>query len=139
MQLLIRFAFLEGCALVIGLFAIVAFKIANGTISLADLLFAKEAGRTKTVLRRKAGGEQAGAEKTDYEERRVFSPARLQLLIFTVAVAANYLHRVIVNTDPHSLPDVPQGVINALGGSQAVYIAGKALSTYIEPLHKNLR
>jgi len=136
MGLLTRLAFLEGCALVIGFFAIVAFKIANGTISLADLLYAKEAGRTK-VRQSEAGGGRAGAEGPVQGDKRVFSPGRLQLLIFTVAVAAHYLHAVVVN--PNQLPDVPQGVINALGGSQAVYLAGKALAAYIQPLHKNLR
>jgi hypothetical protein len=138
MGLLSKLAYLEGLALLIGFFGIVAFKIANGAISLADLMYAKEAGRTKRVRRSEAGGGRAGGEAVGHEEpRRVFSPARLQLLIFTVAVAAHYLHAVIVNPNQHALPDVPQGVINALGGSQAVYLAGKALSAYIQPLHRN--
>jgi hypothetical protein len=113
MALLTRLVLLDCGALLIGFFGIVAFKLANGTISLAGLLFAKGAGR------------------------RSFSPARLQLLIFTVVVAADYLHALIVNPQQTSLPPIPQNVITALGGSQAVYLAGKAISTYIQPLHRN--
>jgi hypothetical protein len=117
MNLLTRLAMIEGGILLVGFFAVVALRIVTGEISLAGLLTSKDA----------------------HVEHRTFSPARLQLLIFTVAVAATYLYAIVVNPQQSSLPDLPQGVVAALGGSQAFYLAGKALAAYIQPLHRNRR
>lgn len=117
MTFLTRLAMIEGYVLLGGFFAIVLYRIATGEISLAGLLSTKEPG----------------------VEQRTFSPARLQLLIFTVIVAAHYLHAIVVNPRQDSLPDLPQGVVAALGGSQAFYLAGKALAAYVQPLHRNRR
>jgi hypothetical protein len=131
MEGLSRLVFLEGCALLLGFFAIVVFKIATGKISLEWLLYTKP--RTRPKPRAEQG---VVAEPADKKAPSSFSPARLQLLIFTVAVALQYLHAILVNPQRDSLPDLPQGVVAALGGSQAVYLAGKAISTYIQPLHR---
>jgi len=128
MQLLTRMVVIEGGVLLCGLFAVVLYKIVIGTISLEGLLDTKETGK----LPRKAPAGEPGQERAE-GPRQTLSPARLQLLIFTVVVAADYLHAIIVN--PRSLPALPQGVVAALGGSQAIYLGGKALSTYIQPLH----
>jgi hypothetical protein len=116
MDLLTRLAVIEGAVLLAGFFGLVLYKIVVGEISLAGLLDAKL-----------PDGQQA------------FSPARLQLLIFTVAVAAHYLHAAYVSPQHDTLPGLPQGVIAALAGSQAVYLGGKALSTFLKPLLKKSR
>jgi len=115
MALLARLAFYGGTLLMAGFAAAVVLRIAMGRISLDGLLYTKD-----------ADGE------------RSFSPARLQLLLFTVVVAAQYLHAVLANPRQDSLPTLPQGVIAMLGGSQAVYLGGKAFTTFIQPLLKNL-
>ncbi|HEX3526397.1 MAG TPA: hypothetical protein VH988_04960 [Thermoanaerobaculia bacterium] len=107
---LITFA---GALLTCGFFGVVALKIVTGEMSLAHLLDAKD-------------GTPNGS----------YSPARLQLLIFTVVVAANYLHGVITNPQQNSLPDLPMSVVAALGGSHAVYLGSKAFSTFVKPLLK---
>ena len=111
MDLLTRLATIEAGILVGGCFAVVAYKLLTGQIPLAGLLYGKEPGG-----------------------RATFSPARLQLLIFTAAVATRYLGEVIANPRQDSLPHLPLSVVAALGGSHAVYLGGKAVSAYIQPL-----
>jgi hypothetical protein len=116
MDLIFRLAVIECGALLLGLFGLVLWKIAVGEISLAGLLATKEPGGGST-----------------------FSPARLQLLIFTVVVAGNYLHAMLANPQGPSLPTLPYSVIAALGGSHAVYLGSKVMSAFIQPLLKNSR
>jgi hypothetical protein len=111
MTLLTRLATIETGILVGGFFAVVAYKLLTGKIPLAGLLYDKQPGG-----------------------RAAFSAVRLQLLIFTAAVAARYLGEVIANPRQDSLPHLPLSVVVALGGSHAVYLGGKAVSTYIQPL-----
>ena len=110
MELLSKLATIEAGILVGGCFAVVAYKLVVGQISLALLLHGKEPGG-----------------------RAAFSPTRLQLLIFTAAVAAIYLGEVIAHPRQDSLPHLPLGVVAALGGSQAVYLGGKIVSAYVQP------
>jgi hypothetical protein len=113
--LLANLATIVAALLVGGLFGVVVWKITTGEISLAYLLSVKNA---------------AG--------RWEYSPARLQLLLFTLAVAASYLQGVIANPKGASLPDMPPSVLAVLAGSQAVYLGGKAFSTFVQPLLKKL-
>ena len=84
------------------LFAIVAFRLLNGDIN------------TRGLLMRKHG------------IRRV-SPERIQLLLFTLAAASNYLNNVL--KDPRGdLPDVSNTWLYLLGGSHATYLGAKAFS-----------
>ena len=99
--------------LVGGFFGVVLWKIATGEISLAYLLSAR--------------GDDG---------RWSYSPGRLQLLIFTVGVAVEYLRGVMANPHVDSLPDLSPSVLAALGGSQAVYLGSKAFSTFLQPLLK---
>ena len=94
-----------------GFFGVVLWKMATGEISLAYLLYTK--GK---------------------DGRLSYSPARLQLLLFTLAVAANYLHGVMVNPHVNTLPEIPSSVLVALGGSHAAYLGGKAYTSWIQPL-----
>jgi hypothetical protein len=115
MAFLARLTLLAGGAWILGLVAVVVLQIVMGRISIAGLLASKDAdGRTS------------------------FSPARLQLLIFTVVIAARYLYTVFTSPGQASLPSLPRSVIAALGGSQVVYLGGKVFSRFIQPLLKNL-
>lgn len=116
MHFLARFVAIAGGALLSGLFGIVVFFIASGTISLAGLLETKGPSGPPS-----------------------FSPARLQMLIATVVVAAQYLYAVAVNPSQGSIPSLPPAMIAVFGGSQAVYLAGKAIDAFIQPLLKNLK
>ncbi len=53
-----------------------------------------------------------------------FSPGRVQLLMVTVLFALQYLLQILKN--PAAFPPVPEALLVALGGSQAVYLGGKA-------------
>lgn len=114
MILLARLAFYGGSLLMAGFAAILVLQIVMGRISLDGLLYTK-----------------------DGDGQRTFSPARLQLLILTVVVTAQYLHAVLGNPRLGSLPSLPQSVVATLGGSQAAYLGGKAFTAYIQPLLKN--
>jgi hypothetical protein len=109
-------AVLAGVLLGGGFFAVVLLKIVTGEISLAYLLFTRDA----------AGNWS-------------YSPGRMQLLIFTVVVAGAYLHSVIVSPVRGSLPDIPANVLAVLGGSHATYLGSKAFTTFVQPLLKNLK
>jgi hypothetical protein len=116
MDLLSKLATIAACALLCGLVGVVMFKMADGTVSLAGLLETKG---------------PAGPPS--------FSPARLQMLIATVVVAAQYLYAVITNPVPGSLPGLPSAALAVLGGSYAVYAGSKAIDTFIQPILKGLR
>lgn len=115
MLLLTRLTLIAGSILIFGFAAVILLQIIMGRIPLDGLLDSK-----------------------DDSGRAAFSPARMQLLIFTLVVAAQYLHAVFVNPRQDSLPSLPPGVIAALGGSQAVYLGGKAFTAFIQPLLKKL-
>ena len=115
MALLRQFAAYGSLALIAGFLVIAAWKLLTGAISLDGLL-----------------------DSFDDRRRRQSSPGRLQLLLFTLFVAVQYLAAVWKNPGASSLPAVPQAMLAALAGSQAVYLSGKALSTYL-PLLKKLK
>ena len=66
------------------------------------------------------------------------SPARLQMLLFTLLVAGQYMASVWKNPGATSLPAISPTVLAVLGGSHAVYLGGKAISMYL-PLLKKLK
>jgi len=57
------------------------------------------------------------------------SPARIQSLVVTLAGAAAYLSMAITEKSG-TLPDPPDWLIASLGGSQALFLGAKALSTW---------
>lgn len=116
MDLVTRLAAIEAVILLAGFFGVVVYKLVVGEIPLAGLLYTKDSDGRATV-----------------------SPARLQLLIFTVAVAARYLNQVLANPRQDSLPTMPTSVVIALGASHAAYLGGKVVSAYIQPLLKKSR
>lgn len=56
---------------------------------------------------------------------RAVSPERIQLLLATVAMSANYLHSVL-HSQTGTLPDIDPKWLYVFGGSSAIYAAGKA-------------
>jgi hypothetical protein len=98
--------------LVAGFAAVVLWKLLTGAISLTGLLDSFEGGK------------------------RSSSPARMQLLLFTLVSAGQYLLDVWKNPTVDALPAVPQPVLAMVAGSQALYLGGKALSTYLPLLRK---
>src|SRR5258708_1401860 len=86
-----------------GLAAIILFKILSGAISLVGLL---------------AGDRSDGT--------LCFSFGRAQLLAITTTIAVYYVVQVIQNPSLTSLPDIPPMLLCVLGGSQTIYLSGKA-------------
>lgn len=107
MTTLMKFARYEIEFLLGGLAAVVAFQIITGRI------------KTKGLLSDKANGVGN------------FSPARLQLLIFTFGVAFYILGKVIsaVAAGKPGFPPIDPNVLVVLGGSHALYLGAKALPT----------
>lgn len=60
--------------------------------------------------------------------QRVFSPGRAQLLVFTIFTGLEYLIQTL--HDPSRLPRLPSTLVATMGGSQAIYLAGKAWSVF---------
>jgi hypothetical protein len=59
---------------------------------------------------------------------RGFSPGRLQLLVFTVVGAIYYM--LLLLEDPKTFPDIPEGLLLVLGGSNSIYLAGKVYAPF---------
>ena len=53
-----------------------------------------------------------------------FSPGRVQLLVFTVLFAVHLLTQIMAH--PTQFPSIPHEYLVVLGGSQAIYLGGKA-------------
>jgi len=101
----------EGIILLIGFCGVIFWKLATGDISLEYLLY----GDARGLI---GGGS-----------RTFFSPGRAQMLMVTITAAIYYLLQVIQN--PTKFPDVPNGLIAAVGGSHTVYLTGKLQSLYL--------
>ena len=100
-----------GMVLLFGFLLVVVVKILTGVVSMTGLL-----------------------DSVDGSGRRVFSAARLQMLLVTLYVAVEYLRAVAANPNVNSLPTLPDWVVPALAGSQAVYLGGKTYAMVIRPL-----
>lgn len=106
-----QFAAWEGIILISGIFGVVVWKLMVGDISLNYLLH----GDARAVN---------GKGRKPY-----VSAGRVQMLMITVISAGYLLFQVI--QDPTSFPDMPTPFLVALGGSQAIYLAGKAQALYL--------
>jgi hypothetical protein len=111
MQLLGQLIRWEIQIFLLALAAVVAFKLLTGEINTSGLLYGR-------VSSRKRGQD------------RYFSPEKLQLLVFTVGAGFYYLVLVGNRPDANSLPDLPQGWAAVLGGSNTIYLAGKAVARW---------
>jgi len=90
----------EALLFLLSLAAVVAMGLFNGQINTKGLLYG-----------RKGNG-------TSY-----FSAERVQLLLFTLGAAFQYVSQVAQH--PTSLPTIPEAWIALLGGSHLVYLGGK--------------
>ena len=93
----------------IGLGAIIFYRMVTGAINTKGLLQDKGAG----------GG---------------FSPARLQLLISTIVVAFYYLGQALSSTNTGKFPTIPNEMLLVLGGSHTLYLGSKTLALILETL-----
>ncbi len=100
MQHLVPIVRLELALILGGLALIVAYKLLTGAINMRGLLVDKKT--------------------------RALSPGRVQLLVFTVMGAGYYLLLVIEQAPSGKLPDFPEEALLLVGGSQLVYLGGKA-------------
>jgi hypothetical protein len=82
---------------------IIAVRLLTGSINTTGLLRSKSPQRDESI-----------------------SPARVQLLIFTLATAGSYLTQILKLRGTLQLPDVPQNTLIALGGSNGLYLGTKA-------------
>ena len=89
--------------------AIISFRLLTGEIN------------TRGVLRTKS-------PTGDHE----LSPARVQLLIFTLATAGTYLSEVLASLGSGELPDVPESLLAVLGGSNVFYLGTKAYAFFVQ-------
>ncbi|MDN5869115.1 MAG: hypothetical protein L0H73_00095 [Nitrococcus sp.] len=98
METLVIFLRLEMWLLLASLLLIVAYQILTGRINTAKML----------------------CDKRTHD----FSSGRVQLLTFTLIGVLQYVLQVA--HDPTKLPDVPEELLLLLGGSNVLYLAGKA-------------
>jgi len=91
---------------------LVAIKILTGEINTSGLLFGR-------ISARKKGQDQ------------YFSPERVQLLLFSVGAGFYYLTLVLNNSNPGTFPDIAQTWPGLLGGSNAIYLGGKAYARWL--------
>jgi len=117
MPLLVQVIKWEIEIIIFGLAGAIALKLLNGEINSAGLLYNK-IPRRKNI------------------QQREFSPERVQLLIFTLWAAFYYLTLVLNNPHPGTFPDIPQTWPQILGGSNAVYLGGKAYSRFAKKLNR---
>jgi uncharacterized YccA/Bax inhibitor family protein len=97
----------EGLILIGGFFGIVFWKLLTGRIDLSHLL----------------EGDIRDPNSADGYSTQA-SAGRVQSLVITLFAALYYLFQVIHN--PKVFPKLPNGLIEAMAGSQAVYLGGKA-------------
>lgn len=85
-----------------GVFVVVAIGLLTGYVNTRGLLYGRR------------------ADGSIY-----FSSARVQLLIFTIGAAAEYLMSVL-DRRSCAMPEAPPGLVATAGGSHLLYLAGKA-------------
>jgi hypothetical protein len=89
--------------------AIISFRLLTGEINTSGVL------RTKSP----SGDNE-------------LSPARVQLLLFTLATAGTYLSEVLAALGSGKLPDVPETLLAVLGGSNVFYLGTKAYAFFAQ-------
>jgi hypothetical protein len=118
-----RIVSLEVQLFLLGLFGIVAMQLLTGQISTKNLLFGRKNDTGDPIVG--ADGQIKGRKKDD---TLYFSPDRVQLLLSTVGAAFYYLTQVLNNPHPGTFPPLPDSWPAVVGGSNAIYLGGKAYS-----------
>jgi len=113
MDLLVQLVRWEILVFLAGLAAIVVYKLLNRQINTQYLLY----GRTAA----------AGKDK---DGNLYFSPERVQLLVFTLGTAFFYVMQTTKTAKSGQLPDIPDSWPALMGGSNAIYLGGKAYARW---------
>jgi hypothetical protein len=108
----------------LALFGIVAMQLVTGQINTKNLLYGRMNDTGDPIVG--ADGLTRGKKKKD--DTLYFSPERVQLLLFTLGAAFYYLTQVLNNPNPGTFPPLPQSWPAVIGGSNAIYLGGKAYS-----------
>ena len=122
MKSLVTLASSSAVVLFGGLFAVVFWKLFTGSISLDGML--------EGDVRDQNGSDGSGFSSSP-------SVGRSQMLLVTLFVAMWYLLQVIHN--PREFPKLPDAMVGALAGSQAMYLGGKAKSMLVGQLRDWLK
>ena len=112
MSFLAQIARWEGLFFILALAATVIIQILTGAINTRSMLSGNVRGSTRK------GGQ--------------FSPQRLQLLVLTLGAALFYLTQLL---EIHSarFPEIDQNLVALMGGSNAIYLGGKAYNRWFAP------
>jgi hypothetical protein len=97
---------------ILALGGLIALKLLTGEINTSRLFYGRISGRKRN-------------------QDQYFSPERIQLLIFTIGAALYYLTLVLDNPNPGTFPPIPQSWSAVVGGSNAIYLGGKAYARWI--------
>jgi hypothetical protein len=107
----------------LALFALVGGQLFNGQISTKNLLYGRKNDTGQPIY--DESGKMVSRKKDD---TLYFSPERVQLLLITLGAAFYYLTQVISN--PGTFPPIPNSWTETLGGSNALYLGGKAMARF---------
>ena len=105
----------------LALFGIVAMQLLTGQISTKNLFYGRKNDTGDPIVG--TNGVSRGRKK---EDTLYFSPERVQLLLFTLGAAFYYLTQVLNNPHPGTLPPLQDSWTAVIGGSNAIYLGGKA-------------
>jgi hypothetical protein len=108
----------------LALFGIVVTQLLTGRISTKNLLY----GRMNDAGDPIVGADGVTKSLKKKEDTLYFSPERVQLLLFTLGAAFYYLTQVLNNPNPGTFPPLPLSWPAVIGGSNAIYLGGKAYS-----------
>ena len=106
MNLLIQLTRWEVLLFLLTLAGIVIFRLLTGEINTRYLLYGRKRNRD-----------------------RYFSPERVQLLVFTISAAFYYLTQLL-EVRAGKFPELPESWVAVIGGSNAVYLGGKAYARW---------
>lgn len=106
---MVTFIRYEVWCLIGAFFLLIGYRTLTGNIKISGLVLAKD----------REGG---------------ISPARIQLLVFTLTGAFYYLMTIIGNPCPNHVPDIPRQLLIVLGGSNLFYAGSKVYS--LAPWHR---
>lgn len=107
------------------LFGIVAVHLLAGQINTKNLLYGRKNDTGQPLF-----DESGHFQSRKTEDTRYFSPDRVQLLLLTLGAGFYYLTEVLNNPKPGTFPPIPTSWTAVLGGSNALYLGGKALSRF---------